>query len=106
MAFKLGYSTLRWRNPDLEPALAALKEAGWDGWEGRLPLDWVGTPKRLRRICENTGMPLKIFTANGSPDNRDWENVERNKRRLSARVGVFRQLQSQYSTLIPSRRLD
>lgn len=82
MAFKLGYSTLRWRNPDLEAALTALKEAGWDGWEGRLPLDWVGTPKRLRRICQNTGMPLKIFTANGAPDNRDWENVERNKRRI------------------------
>lgn len=82
MAFKLGYCTLRWKNPDLEPALTALKEAGWDGWEGRLPLNWLGTPKRLRRICENTGMPLKIFTANGSPDNREWENVELNKRRI------------------------
>jgi len=82
MAFKLGYCTLRWKNPDLEPALVALKEAGWDGWEGRLPLNWLGTPKRVRRICENTAMPLKIFTANGTPDNRDWENVELNKRRI------------------------
>ena len=90
MTFKLGYSTLRWKNPDLEAALAALKEAGWDGWEGRLPLDWVGTPKGLRRICDNAGMPLKIFTASGSPDNRDWENVERNKRRIdfAAEVGA------------------
>jgi sugar phosphate isomerase/epimerase len=82
MAFKLGYCSLRWKNPDLEPALEALKKAGWDGWEGRLPLDWLGPPSYLRRICQNTDMPLKIFTANGSPDNRDWENVERNKRRI------------------------
>ncbi len=82
MAFKLGYSTLRWKNPDLEPALEALKEVGWDGWEGRLPLDWLGPPSRLRRVCENTGMPLAVFTASGSPDSRDWEHVERNKRRM------------------------
>ena len=82
MAFKLGYCTLRWQNPELEPALTALKEAGWDGWEGRLPLNWLGTPKRLRRICENTDMPLTIYTAQGSPDNRDPEHVELNKRRM------------------------
>lgn len=82
MTFKLGYCSLRWKTPDLESALAALKEAGWNGWEGRLPLDWMGPPARLRRICENTDMPLKIYTAQGSPDNRDWENVERNKRRI------------------------
>lgn len=90
MAFKLGYSTLRWKEPDLEPALAALKEAGWDGWEGRLPLDWLGTPSRLRRICDNTGMPLVVFTASGSPDQRDWAHVERNKRRMefAAEIGA------------------
>jgi sugar phosphate isomerase/epimerase len=82
MAFKLAYSTLRWKNPDLEPALAALKEAGWDGWEGRLPLNWLGSPKRLRQICRNTDMPLAVMTASGAPDNRDYENVELNKRRM------------------------
>ena len=82
MAFKLGYCSLRWKNPDLEPALETLKEIGWDGWEGRLPLNWLGTPARIRRICENTGMPLTIYTASGSPDNRDRENVELNKRRI------------------------
>lgn len=82
MAFKLGYSTLRWKNPDLEPALEALKAAGWEGWEGRLPLDWLGPPARLRRVCENTGMPMVVFTASGSPDSRDREHVERNKRRM------------------------
>ncbi len=80
--FRLGYATLRWRDPDLEPALTALKEAGWDGWEGRLSLDWMGTPARLRQVCANTEMPLVVLTANGSPDVRDWAHVERNKRRM------------------------
>jgi len=82
MSLKLSYSTLGWQNPDLEPALEALKKAGWDGWEGRLPLDWLGTTKRLRQVCENTDMPMVVYTAGGSPDNREWENVERNKRRM------------------------
>ena len=82
MAFKLGYSTLRWKNPDLEPALEELKKAGWDGWEGRLPLDWLGPAGRLRRVCDNTGMPMSIFTASGAPDIRNWEHTERNKRRM------------------------
>ena len=89
MSFKLGYASLRWKMPDLEPALEELKKAGWDGWEGRLPLDWLGTPARVRRICENTGMPLAIYTAQGSPDQRDYAVVEANKRRMefAAEVG-------------------
>lgn len=82
MAFKLAMSTLRWKNPDLEPCLAVLKEAGWEGWECRLPLDWLGTPQRIRRMCENVGLPMVVYTAGGSPDQRDFENVERNKRRM------------------------
>ena len=90
MAFRLSYSTLRWKNPDLEQALDELKQAGWDGWEARLPLDWLGTPQRLRRVCENAGLPLVVYTASGSPDNRDWENVQQNKRRMeyAAEVGA------------------
>ncbi len=82
MAFKLAMSTLRWKNPDLEPCLAAVKEAGWDGWECRLPLDWLGTPQRIRRICDNIGLPMVVYTAGGSPDQRDFANVELNKRRM------------------------
>ena len=63
MAFKLAFSTLRWKNPDLEPCLVALKEVGWAGWECRLPLDWLGTPQRLRRICDNVGLPMVVYTA-------------------------------------------
>lgn len=90
MAFKLGYSTLRWQEPDLEPALEALKEAGWDGWEGRLSADWLGPPSRLRRVCESAGLPMAVYTAGGSPDVRDWAHVERNRRRMdyAAEVGA------------------
>ncbi|RME59761.1 MAG: sugar phosphate isomerase/epimerase [Caldilineae bacterium] len=89
MSFQLSYSTLRWQEPDLEPALTALAEAGWQGWEGRLPLNWMGTPARMRRVCANAGMPLVVLTANGTPDNRDRVNVELNKRRMeyAAEVG-------------------
>ena len=82
MGLSICYSTLRWRNPDLPAALAALKEAGWDGWEGRLPLDWLGPPGRLRRVCEDAGMPMAVYTAAGTPDRRGWEMVERNRRRM------------------------
>ena len=90
MPLKMGYATLRWREPDLERALPALKAAGWDGWEGRLPLDWMGPASRLRRICDDADMPMCVFTATGSPDNTDWAHVERNKRRIeyAAEMGV------------------
>ena len=62
MSYKLAYSTLRWQNPDLEPALNKLiankLESGWQGWESRLPLNWMGTPSRLRRTCADAGMEI------------------------------------------------
>ncbi|MSR81839.1 MAG: sugar phosphate isomerase/epimerase [Candidatus Latescibacteria bacterium] len=90
MALKMSYCALRWQTPDLEIALAELKKAGWEGWEGRLPLDWLGPPERLRQVCTNAGMPMVVYTASGSPDQRDWAQVERNKRRMeyAAAVGV------------------
>lgn len=82
MAFKLGFATLRWQEPDLEPALEALKEAGWDGWEARLSLDWMGTPARIRSLCARTGLPLAVLTAIGTPDAGDPRVFEINKRRM------------------------
>ena len=88
--FKLGYATLHWRNADLEPALRELQEAGWEGWEGRMGQEALGPPEHLKRICEDTGMPMVVYTAAGSPDNRESENIERNKRRMdfAAAMGV------------------
>ena len=82
VSVKLAYATLRWRLPDLTRALPELKRAGWDGWEARLPLDWLGSPRRLKRVCDDAEMPLAILTANGSPEDSDWANVELNKRRM------------------------
>ena len=90
MAFKLGYCTLRWREPDLVPALEELKKAGWEGWEGRFDQDWIGPPEHLKKVCDDAGMPLAVYTAHGSPDSRDWAHVERNRRRMdfAAAMGV------------------
>ncbi len=82
MPFKFAYSTIRWREPDLEAALAEVKKAGWDGWEGRLPLDHLGTSTHLRRICQNIGLPLVVLSSDGPPERREAEHVERNKRRI------------------------
>ncbi|MBT3343046.1 MAG: sugar phosphate isomerase/epimerase [Gemmatimonadetes bacterium] len=82
MAFKLGFCALHWRQPDLEQALPALAESGWDGWECRLPIEWMGPVSRMRRLCDEAGMPVAVMSAQGSPDTRDWEHVELNKRRM------------------------
>ena len=47
MSFPLAYSALRWENPNLEQALVQLREAGWDGWEARQSLDWLGSARRV-----------------------------------------------------------
>ena len=82
MAFKLGYCALRWKEPDLEPALTALKSTGWDGWECRLPIEWLGTPAVVRKACDNTDMPLCCFAAQGAPEVDDPAHQERNRRRM------------------------
>ena len=82
MSLKMSYCTLGWQNPDLESALSALRDAGWDGWECRLPLDWLGPSSKVRRLCDNAGMPMVVYAASGSPENTTWQNVEENKRRM------------------------
>ena len=42
----------------------------------------MGPPEHLKRICDNSGMPMVVYTAAGSPENRESENIERNKRRM------------------------
>lgn len=89
MTFKLAYATLRWHEPDLEPALETLKAAGWDGWEARFPLDWMGTPRRMRDMCDRAGLPLAVLTAIGTPEDKEERVFEVNKRRMefAAEVG-------------------
>ena len=58
MAFRFSYSGLYWREPDLEHLLPLARQAGWEGWEARQPLDWLGSPRRLRRLCRDTGLQV------------------------------------------------
>ena len=53
-----------------------------------MPLDWLGPPQRVRRICENTEMPLVVYTAAGSPEQRSWEHDEGNKRRMEYAAAI------------------
>lgn len=48
---------------DLEKALAELKATGWDGWECRLPLGWMGSVKRMQRVCDDAGVPMAVVSA-------------------------------------------
>ncbi len=82
MAFKLGYSSIRMETPDLERVLAQMRAAGWDGWELRTSLDWLGTPSRVRAISGAAGMPVCCVTGTGISLDGDWAMRERNKRRI------------------------
>ena len=88
MGFKFGYSTLRWQTPDFEELLTQLKAAGWDGWEMRQSLDWVGPPQRIRKICDNVDLPIAAVTARGLPIDKNWEQMEINKRRIDFAAAV------------------
>ena len=55
MSYKLAYSTLRWQNPDLEPALNRLAEAGWQGWESRLPPQLDGDARAAAACLRRRG---------------------------------------------------
>ncbi|MDP6114924.1 MAG: sugar phosphate isomerase/epimerase [Planctomycetota bacterium] len=82
MSFKMGFSSIKWQNPDLEKVLTQVREAGWEGWEIRPSLDWLGTPSRIRRICDQTDMPVACVTGSGISLDNDWAMKERNKRRI------------------------
>ena len=56
MKFPLAYSTLQWETPNLERDLSTLLETGWEGWEIRQSLDWLGSAKRIQKICKKIGI--------------------------------------------------
>ena len=62
MAFQLGYSSLRWQTPDLPKVLGQMKAAGWEGWELRQSLEFLGSPERVRKICDDAGMPVAVVS--------------------------------------------
>ena len=59
-SFRLGYSIIGWGGtPDLDEALGAIKEAGWEGAEFTgVSLEWLGTPKYLKSVFDRYELPL------------------------------------------------
>ena len=88
MAFKLAYSSLRWQTPDLEQVLGLLKETGWDGWEIRQSLDWLGSAKRVKSISDRIGVPVAVVCGTGLTLDGNHEMKERNKRRIDFSADV------------------
>jgi sugar phosphate isomerase/epimerase len=82
MKFRLGYSSLQWQEPNLEDALKLIKDTGWDGWEVRQSLNWLGPAKRLRSLSDNAGLDIACVTARGISLDRNPEMLEENKRRI------------------------
>ena len=82
MSFLLAYSSLRWRNPNLEQNLAHLREAGWEGWEARQSLDWLGSAQRVRQICNAAGIQVAAICGPNVSLDPTNPTHEINKRRI------------------------
>lgn len=88
--YKLAYSGLFWQAPELEKELEALRATGWDGWEARQPLDWLGTPARVRILCERFGVAVAAVCGPNATLNVEDPSHQINKRRIefAAELGV------------------
>tara|TARA_B100000029_G_scaffold516813_1_gene634832 strand:- start:7156 stop:7914 length:759 start_codon:yes stop_codon:yes gene_type:complete len=86
--FKLGYSGLRWTTPDLDYILSQLKETGWDGWEIRQSLDWLGSASRVKKVSDRAGIPVAVVTGGSISLDNNYEMMERNKRRIDFAADV------------------
>ena len=84
MSYKLAYSGLFWRAPDLAQELEVLRTFGWDGWEARQPLDWLGTPQHVRRLCESSGVEVAAICGPNVALDLDGPSQHINKRRVSS----------------------
>lgn len=90
MIYRLAYSGLFWRTPDLAKELDALRIAGWDGWEARQPLDWLGTPFGVRRLCEEFGVDVAAVCGPNATLSVEDPSHQISKRRIefAADLGV------------------
>ncbi len=90
MKYRLAYSGLFWREPNLEKELDALCANGWDGWEVWQPLDWLGTPRRVRRLCEQFGVEVAAVCGPNASLSVEDPSHQISKRRIefAAEMGV------------------
>ena len=79
--FKLGYSSLQWQKPVIKDALQQIKDAGWQGWEVRQSLEWLGPAKQLRNLSDSIGLDIACVTANWISLDNNREMIEGNKQR-------------------------
>lgn len=71
MPLRFAYSSLPWPQAELEAHLGRLAETGWQGWETRESLDWLGTAGRVRRLCAAAGIEVAAVSGpnvSGSAD--------------------------------------
>ena len=90
MAFRFAYSGLFWQTPDLERELPDVRQHGFEGWEMRLPLDWVGSAARVGRLCQQAGVEVAAVCGPNVTLDLDHPNQEICKRRMefAADLGV------------------
>lgn len=82
MGLRLAYSSLKWKEQNLETNLRALAEEGFEGWETRESLDWLGTPKRLKKMASDCGIEVAAVSGPNVPATKDQPAFEINKRRI------------------------
>ena len=82
MSLRWAYSSLKWPLEDLEQNLASLVEHGWEGWETRESLDWLGAPSRLKKMCERIGIEIAAVSGPNVPMSREDQAFTINKRRI------------------------
>lgn len=82
-SFRLGYSTITWGPaPDLDKVLGTIADAGWEGVEFiSIPLDWLGTPRRVRGLLDAHGLPPVCMFGSVSLGG-DAEHVLERQRRI------------------------
>lgn len=74
----------------MERELAALQAAGWDGWEVRQSIDSLGTPVRVRKLCERFGVKVAAVCGPNATLSVEDPSHQANKRRIefAADLGV------------------
>lgn len=81
-SFHLGYSCITWGStPNLDEVLGAIAGAGWEGVEFiGVSLDWLGTPRRLRTLLDQYGLPPACMFGSVSLGGDADQALERQRR--------------------------
>ncbi len=83
MPVQLAYNTLEWGpTPNIKSMLAEIKAAGWDGWEVRQSLDWLGSAGRINDLAAEVDLPVAAVCGQRWGMSDDWPALELNKRRI------------------------